>query len=95
MACIDLRALPLADRPTVALATFEGLPPGQCFEIINDQEPRGLQRRFHEIFGPAFDWETLDRRPETWRVRVTRLDTGFVATETGGLPDCDATCRCR
>ncbi|MBN8504798.1 MAG: DUF2249 domain-containing protein [Burkholderiales bacterium] len=96
MACIDLRALPPADRHTLVLATFEGLCAGQSFEFINDHEPRGLQRRFGELFGHAFDWETLERLPEIWRVRVTRLATGFASTLAGALAEPgDSSCACR
>lgn len=96
MACIDLRALPPADRHTVVLATFEGLLAGQSFEFINDHEPRGLQRRFGELFDHAFQWETLEGLPELWRVRVTRRATGFATTMAGALDDPGASpCACR
>jgi uncharacterized protein (DUF2249 family) len=71
--CLDLRALPVWERPNKISEVFDRLPFGGSLTVITDNEPRGLafrieQTRPHEVI---VDHRRTGERE--WTIQVTRV----------------------
>ncbi len=69
---LDVRTLAPAGRHAVIFATFEALPPGQAFILVNDHDPKPLRYQFEAEHAGTFTWTYLEQGPEVWRVRIGR-----------------------
>ena len=69
---IDVRTLIPRERHPLIFRTFEGLQPGEGFELVNDHDPKPLYYQFQAEIGPKFEWQYLEQGPEVWRVRIGR-----------------------
>jgi uncharacterized protein (DUF2249 family) len=69
---IDVRTIVPRERHPLIFRTFEGLKPGEGFELVNDHDPKPLYYQFQAELGPQFDWQYLEQGPEVWRVRIGR-----------------------
>lgn len=70
---VDVRQTPPAQRHPMIFGTFENLSAGQSFELVNDHDPKPLYYQFQAELTGTFEWEYLERGPETWRVRITKI----------------------
>jgi uncharacterized protein (DUF2249 family) len=71
---LDVRQIPPRNRHPMIFDTFDGLAPGDTFDLVNDHAPTPLYYQFlHERTG-LFTWDYLEEGPETWRVRIGRAD---------------------
>lgn len=76
MTQLDVRTIQPRDRHPMIFQTFDNLKVSESFELVNDHDPKPLYYQFtHERAG-LFGWEYLEEGPETWRVRITRIQTG-------------------
>jgi CRP/FNR family cyclic AMP-dependent transcriptional regulator len=69
---LDLRGLPVWERPERVFDQFDRLPPGEAFTFVVDNEPRGLTSIVEEQRKPDL---ILDRRrisESEWHVTVRR-----------------------
>ena len=68
---IDLRTVAPRSRLAVVGYTSQLLRAGQSMEITDDHDPVDV---FDDFQGASqrFAWQTLERGPQLWRVRVTR-----------------------
>lgn len=69
---IDVRTIVPRERHPLIFRTFEGLQPGEGFELVNDHDPKPLYYQFQAELGPTFEWQYLEQGPEGWRVRIGR-----------------------
>ena len=69
---IDVRTIVPRERHPLIFRTFEGLQPGEGFELVNDHDPKPLYYHFQAEIGPGFEWQYLEQGPEVWRVRIGR-----------------------
>lgn len=69
---IDVRTIIPRERHPLIFRTFEGLRPGEGFELVNDHDPKPLYYQFQAELGPTFEWQYLEQGPEVWRVRIGR-----------------------
>lgn len=69
---IDVRTIIPRERHPLIFRTFEGLQPGEGFELVNDHDPKPLYYQFQAEIGPKFEWQYLEQGPEVWRVRIGR-----------------------
>jgi len=69
---VDVRQTPPAQRHPLIFGTFEQLLRGQSFELVNDHDPKPLYYQFSAEMPGEFEWEYLERGPETWRVLITK-----------------------
>lgn len=69
---IDVRTIVPRERHPLIFRTFEGLQPGEGFELVNDHDPKPLYYQFQAELGPTFEWQYLEQGPEVWRVRIGR-----------------------
>ena len=67
---LDVRAIPPMNRHTRIFETFEALPKGAAFELVNDHDPKPLYYQFAAELPDLFTWEYIERGPIVWRVRI-------------------------
>ncbi len=70
---VDVRQTAPAQRHPLIFGTFEQLQPGQSFELVNDHDPKPLYYQFQAEHTGEFEWEYIERGPETWRVSIKKL----------------------
>lgn len=73
---LDVRTILPRDRHPLIFSTFDSLQPGEAFELINDHAPKPLYYQFLHERPDLFQWDYLEEGPETWRVRITRVEAG-------------------
>lgn len=71
-ALLDVRTIQPRDRHPQIFGTFESLPLGGAFILVNDHDPRPLYYHFNAERPGTFGWEYLEEGPEVWRVRISR-----------------------
>lgn len=69
---LDVREIVPRERHPRIFDTWEALPPGGSFELVNDHDPKPLRYQFEAERPDAFTWEYLVEGPEEWRVRIGR-----------------------
>ncbi len=80
---LDVRNLIPIKRHEKLHKLFKELPAGESFTFINDHDPKPLYYEFRSIFGDVVGWEYLQRDPEEWKVRVTRIADSESDKESG------------
>lgn len=70
---LDVRGLRKPDKHPRIFERFEALAVGESFVLVNNHEPVHLRAEFDTDHPEEFDWEYLQRGPEQWRIRITRL----------------------
>jgi uncharacterized protein (DUF2249 family) len=86
---VDVRNIPPRDRHPTIFMTFRSLAARESMELINDHDPRPLFRQFQQEAPGQFTWHYLESGPETWRVRITRLEA---APSHGSNGQCCGSC---
>lgn len=69
---LDVRSLQPMHRHQAIFATFEALPKGESFVLVNDHDPKPLRYQFDAEMAGQFDWQYLEQGPKVWRVRIGR-----------------------
>lgn len=69
---LDVRTLIPMERHRTIFETYNALPPGDAFVLINDHDPKPLYYQFAAEHAGAFTWEYQEEGPEVWRVRIGR-----------------------
>ena len=60
------------ERHPLIFSTFDALPSGEAFILVNDHDPKPLYYQFlHEREG-LFRWEYLEEGPAQWKVRISK-----------------------
>ncbi len=67
---IDVRKIVPAQRHPLIFQTFEGLKPGEAFELVNDHNPKPLYYQFAAERAGEFTWDDIEQGPQVWRVRI-------------------------
>lgn len=70
---IDVREILPRDRHPLIFRTFDSLPAGEAFVLVNDHEPKPLFYQFMHERPEQFGWEYLESGPEVWRVQIKKL----------------------
>ena len=70
---IDVRTIEPRQRHALIFSTFQSLLANESMELVNDHDPVPLYHQFQAQFPGRFGWDYLERGPETFRVRITRL----------------------
>jgi uncharacterized protein (DUF2249 family) len=87
---MDLRSVPCSIKHPLILKTWRELPVGDHFVLLNDHDPVPLRRQFEAEFTDTFAWDYLERGPEAFRVKLTKLKPLSPAVETGRSYGCSA-----
>ncbi len=70
---MDVRPIPCSIKHGLILKTWHELPVGQHFILLNDHDPVPLRYQFVAEFGSSFTWDYLQRGPEEFRVKITKV----------------------
>jgi uncharacterized protein (DUF2249 family) len=70
---MDVRPIPCSIKHGLILKTWRELPVGDHFILLNDHDPVPLRYQFEAEFPNAFTWDYLERGPEDFRVKLTKL----------------------
>lgn len=70
---LDVRGLRKPDKHPTIFATYDALPAGASFVLVNDHDPRHLREEFQAEHPGSFDWEYLRQEPRDWRIRISKL----------------------
>jgi uncharacterized protein (DUF2249 family) len=84
---MDVRPIPCSIKHGLILKTWRELPVGDYFILLNDHDPVPLRYQFQAEFGGAFTWDYLQRGPEEFRVKISKLQELPVA-DTGSACGC-------
>lgn len=80
----DVRPIPCRVKHGQIFQRWLDLPVGGHFVLLNDHDPVPLYYQFDAEFNGAFSWEYLERGPEDFRVKITKLAP--VASPAPSLP---------
>jgi uncharacterized protein (DUF2249 family) len=69
----DVRSIPCRVKHAQIFLRWLDLPVGGYFVLINDHDPVPLYYQFNAEFPGAYEWEYLQRGPEEFHVRITKL----------------------
>jgi uncharacterized protein (DUF2249 family) len=69
---VDVRTIVPRERHPLIFRTFDGLAPGEAFELVNDHDPKPLFYQFNHERPGQVDWKYLEQGPQVWRVQVGR-----------------------
>ena len=70
---LDVRPIPCSIKHGLILKTWFNLPLGDYFILLNDHDPVPLRYQFEAEFGAAVSWEYLERGPENFRVKISKV----------------------
>ncbi len=87
---LDVRTTPCSIKHGLVVRTWRDLPVGACFVLVNDHDPVPLHRQFDAECPGTFTWEYLQRGPEAFRIRLTKLKPLPPVGESGAPYGCSA-----
>jgi uncharacterized protein (DUF2249 family) len=70
---LDVRQLRKPDKHPTIFATYSALSVGESFVLLNNHDPRHLRDEFDADHPGSYGWEYLDKGPEMWRIRISKL----------------------
>ena len=70
---MDVRPIPCSIKHGLILRTWNELPVGDHFILLNDHDPVPLRYQFQAEFGTAFTWEYLEKGPADFRVKISKI----------------------
>ena len=73
---MDVRPIPCSIKHGLIFRTWQELPLGDYFILLNDHDPVPLRYQFEAEFPGACKWEYLERGPEDFRVKITKINNG-------------------
>lgn len=69
---LDVRSEPPIRRHELIFTSFDKLPVGDAFVLVNDHDPKPLYYQLEAEQTDKFTWEYLEEGPEAWRVQIGR-----------------------
>lgn len=73
-ATVNATEYPPHQKHKVIFETFDKLDPGQAMLLVNDHDPQPLHYQFQLERQGAFSWEYIERGPESFRIRIGRVN---------------------
>jgi uncharacterized protein (DUF2249 family)/quercetin dioxygenase-like cupin family protein len=70
---IDLCLLPRSERHPLVFEAFDHLAVGESIVIFNDHDPQPLRMQIEQMREGELGWEYVERGPDTFSVRLTRI----------------------
>ena len=70
---LDVRAIRMPEKHPRIFERFDALGVGESFVLINNHDPKHLRDEFEIDHPGEFGWEYMQRGPERWEIRITRL----------------------
>jgi uncharacterized protein (DUF2249 family) len=69
----DVRPIPCRVKHAQIFQRWFDLPVGQHFVLLNDHDPVPLRYQLEAEYPGALSWEYLERGPDDFRVKITKL----------------------
>ncbi|TAM93469.1 MAG: DUF2249 domain-containing protein [Jatrophihabitans sp.] len=69
---LDVRSEIPRRRHELIFESFDRLPVGDAYVLVNDHDPKPLRYQLEAENTGQFSWEYLEQGPEVWRVRIGR-----------------------
>ncbi|MBI3015930.1 MAG: DUF2249 domain-containing protein [Candidatus Tectomicrobia bacterium] len=69
---LDVRPIPPREKHPRIFSTFDQLPEGGSFLLINDHDPKPLYYQFQAERPGKFGWEYVERGPTVWKVEIRK-----------------------
>jgi uncharacterized protein (DUF2249 family) len=69
----DGRSIPCSVKHGLIIQKWLGLEVGGYFVLVNDRDPVRMHEQFSVEWPGAFAWEYLQKGPEEFRVKITKL----------------------
>jgi uncharacterized protein (DUF2249 family) len=70
---LDVRSEIPRRRHELIFESFEALPVGDAYVLVNDHDPKPLRYQLAAENDGEFSWDYLEQGPEVWRVRIGRI----------------------
>jgi uncharacterized protein (DUF2249 family)/quercetin dioxygenase-like cupin family protein len=70
---LDVRPLRKPDRHPTIFAAYEALAAGESLVLVNNHDPKHLHDEFKLEHPGSHGWNYLERGPETWRIRISKI----------------------
>jgi uncharacterized protein (DUF2249 family) len=70
---MDVRPIPCSIKHGLIIRTWQELPVGDHFILLNDHDPVPLYYQFAAQWPGAFTWEHLVKGSDDFRVKITKL----------------------
>lgn len=80
---MDVRPIPCSVKHGLIINQWMKTQVGDYFILLNDHDPVPLYYQFSALWPDAFKWEHLERGPDEFRVKITKLNAVAPAAETG------------
>jgi uncharacterized protein (DUF2249 family)/quercetin dioxygenase-like cupin family protein len=82
---IDIRAVLRPQRHPLIFAKFDSLPVGSSVLLINDHDPVPLSQQFESFRPGQAAWEYLERGPNIFRIRITKVSAHNAQETLSGI----------
>lgn len=82
---IDIRAVPRPQRHPLIFAKFDSLPVGSSILLTNDHDPVPLSQQFESSRPGQAAWEYLERGPNIFRIRITKVSGHNAQEDLSGI----------
>ena len=69
---LDVRTIPPRVRHPMIFETFDKLPEGGSFRLVNDHDPKPLFYQFQAERSGQFSWQYVQEGPEVWQVLISK-----------------------
>lgn len=70
---MDVRPIPCSIKHGLILKSWREMAVGDYFILLNDHDPVPLYYQFNAEFPGAFAWDYLERGPQDFRVKITKV----------------------
>jgi uncharacterized protein (DUF2249 family) len=70
---LDVRQLRKPDKHPTIFATYAALAVGESFVLANNHDPKHLRAEFDADHPGSYGWEYVEKGPEVWRIRISKL----------------------
>jgi uncharacterized protein (DUF2249 family)/quercetin dioxygenase-like cupin family protein len=70
---LDVRQLRKSEKHPTIFATYARLSVGESFVLVNNHDPKHLHDEFEVDHSGSYGWEYIEKGPEVWRIRITKL----------------------
>jgi len=70
---LDVRQQRKPDKHPTIFTAYAALAIGESFVLVNNHDPKHLRAEFDVDYPDSYGWEYLEKGPEAWRIRITKL----------------------
>ena len=77
----DGRSIPCSVKHGQILQRWLDLAVGDYFVLLNDHDPVRMREQFSDRWPGAFDWRHLQRGPDEFRIKITKLKAATPVVE--------------